>query len=229
MIRKSCNYSIADIVILPGNHKDHPEQQLEQLESNIRTYGFTQPIILSERGELIAGAGRLEVVRRMGWHDVPAIVCEGISTAEARALRISDNRIPELGQVNQNALAMELADISAELPSLEGLGFEADELGELLGDFVFDDCDFGNKPDSPPGGDDRLVESDNGQGLPPDMIDGDGDDSAGSTPWSRTKDAKAGVMASVGRLQSRIPDELYDRALRHIDNLGVWLDENLPL
>lgn len=195
-IRKTIqDFPIADVVILAGNSKDHPAHQIEQLKKNIDRYGFTQPILVSERGELIAGHGRLQAGRELGWSTVPAIVVEGVSQEEARALRISDNRISELGEVNEAALAMELAELSAELEDLDGLGFMAEELGDLLGDFLGEEEE---EEAPPPGassarnqGPDRLVEAEPEAPIPTDLLE---------------RDEQGGSLARPVAIQSRPGD-----------------------
>ncbi len=129
------DYPIAEIICLPMNSKDHPSFQIEELKQNIETYGFTQPILVSRKGELALGEGRLTAVKQMGWKTVPAVV-KDLTTDQVRALRLADNKIATLGITNEEAISMELADLSANSDiSLDGLGFTSAELEKFLGDF----------------------------------------------------------------------------------------------
>lgn len=138
------------IKILPGNSKHHPAHQIEQLKSNIDKYGCTQPLLLTSRMELVAGHGRLEAMRALDWVHIPCLV-KDLTNAEARALRIADNRIAELGEVNNQAIAMELADLAVDDFDLSGLGFSTEELDNILGvdDDMWDDAEPEQEPEKP--------------------------------------------------------------------------------
>jgi DNA modification methylase len=193
--RYVAEFPIRDVVILAGNSKDHPAHQIEQLKRNIERYGFTTPILVTERGEAIAGHGRLQAAQELGRAHVPAIVLEGLTQEEARALRISDNRIAELGEVNEAALAMELAELSAELEDLDGLGFMAEELGDLLEAYI--DPEEEEDGDPPPTRtrtsepSTRVVEASPEKPLPPDMLG---------------RDEHGGAMGRPQAIQSRPGD-----------------------
>lgn len=143
---------ISDIIIMSGNPKNHPRHQIDELKKTIIRFGYSQPVLVSERNELIAGHGRLQAVTELGWSDVPAVVVEKITTAEARALRISDNRLGELGDINESALSMELADLMMKLDDgqwLDAMGFMTGELEELLAGYTADVEDlFGDDTDT---------------------------------------------------------------------------------
>lgn len=83
------------------NARTHSSKQLEQIMNSIKTYGFTNPLLIDENNNLIAGHGRLEAVRQLNRVDfknnplmeLPAIIIEGLSEADKKALIIADNQI----------------------------------------------------------------------------------------------------------------------------------------
>jgi DNA modification methylase len=97
------------------------------------------PILIDRDKTVIAGHGRLEAARRLGMSSVPTILVDHLSPAQARALRIADNRLAELSDWNREALQIEFADLM-EL-SLEGelnfdltiTGFEMPEIDLIIG------------------------------------------------------------------------------------------------
>jgi ParB-like chromosome segregation protein Spo0J len=42
----------------PGNARTHSKKQVRQIADSIRQFGFTNPVLIGEDGEIIAGAAR---------------------------------------------------------------------------------------------------------------------------------------------------------------------------
>ncbi|MGM0431795.1 MAG: ParB N-terminal domain-containing protein [Spirochaetota bacterium] len=64
---------------------------LTQLMESIRTHGLLNPIVISEKKELIAGERRLESVKRLGWETVEAKVVHLDSEAAKIQVEIDEN------------------------------------------------------------------------------------------------------------------------------------------
>ena len=45
----------------PNNARRHSKRQVRQIAESIRRFGFTNPVLVSDEGEIIAGHGRVEV------------------------------------------------------------------------------------------------------------------------------------------------------------------------
>lgn len=115
------------------NPKLHPERQLEVLESSLREYGWTYPILARSSGEVIAGHGRLLAAQRLGLETAPVIIADHLSEEQVRAYRLVDNRSAELGEWGKPDLSAEIRALAAEGVSLAGLGFSHDDLKALMG------------------------------------------------------------------------------------------------
>lgn len=76
------------------NARVHSTEQIDQIMNSIKTYGFTNPLLIDESGGLIAGHGRLEAVKQLNKVDfkdnplveLPSIILTGLSEADKRAL-----------------------------------------------------------------------------------------------------------------------------------------------
>jgi ParB-like chromosome segregation protein Spo0J len=79
----------------PRNARTHSAKQIRQLKDSIVVFGFTNPLLVSEDGDLIAGHGRYDAARELGLEAVPVIVVVGLSAAKRRALAIAENKIGE--------------------------------------------------------------------------------------------------------------------------------------
>ena len=56
-----------------------------EIPRDCASFGFTNPVLVSSEGEIIAGHGRVEAARQLGWKTVPTISLAYMSEAERRA------------------------------------------------------------------------------------------------------------------------------------------------
>lgn len=94
------------------NARTHSPEQIDQIRRSIRTYGFTNPILLKDDEETIgAGHGRQTAAIEEGLTSVPTIVLRGLTEAEWRAYVIADNKIAENAGWDVAMLRAEMADL----------------------------------------------------------------------------------------------------------------------
>src|ERR1043165_4296009 len=74
------------------NARTHSEAQVAEIAGSIRTFGFSNPIQVSETGDIVAGHGRLAAARKLGLSEVPVVVLS-LSELKRRQLVLADNRI----------------------------------------------------------------------------------------------------------------------------------------
>ena len=65
--------SIASLRPYPGNARTHSKKQIRQIADSIRRFGFTNPVLIGDDGEIIAGHGRVEAAKLFGLESVPTI------------------------------------------------------------------------------------------------------------------------------------------------------------
>jgi hypothetical protein len=121
------------------NSRTHSAKQIRQIANSILGFGFTNPLLVDEHGELIAGHGRYQAAKLLGLTTVPVIIVAGLSRAKRRALAIADNKIAENAGWDREQLAVEIPELTGLL-SAEGLdvsilGFEPVEIDQLQTDF----------------------------------------------------------------------------------------------
>lgn len=127
------NHTIAkvdDLIPYALNSRTHSETQVAQLAASIREFGFTNPVLIDEQNNLIAGHGRLLAARKLGLDEVPAILVTGLDDRRRRALVIADNKLALNAGWDEEALRVELEDLAADFSEL--MGFTDEELAELL-------------------------------------------------------------------------------------------------
>ena len=142
------NISWMDIDSLTPNRRNartHSRKQIGQIADSIKAFGFVVPILVDEKGVIVAGHGRHTAAKLLGLKEVPTIKVEGLSQAKRRALALADNRIAEGAGWDREILAAELPEL-AELLVVEGLdisitGFPPVEIDQLTADFEEDASD----------------------------------------------------------------------------------------
>lgn len=75
------------------NARAHKATQVDQIAKSIGRFGFTNPILGSEDGPIIAGHGRYAAARALGMQTAPVIVLDGLTDGQRRQLVLADNRI----------------------------------------------------------------------------------------------------------------------------------------
>jgi len=117
---------------------------------SIREFGFQQPIVVDEKGIIIAGHTRYKAAIQLGLQEVPVVVASDLTPAQIKAYRIADNKLGELAEWDLDLLPEELAELEAAHVDLDLLGFGDAELTELLlGDVVDGITDPDAVPDPP--------------------------------------------------------------------------------
>jgi DNA modification methylase len=116
------------------NPRTHTKKQIRQIADSIRTFGWTNPILVDAEGGVIAGHGRLEAAKLLGIEHVPTIRLEDMSEAQKRAYVIADNRLAEIAGWDDDLLAVEmqaLCEIDLDF-DIEITGFEMADIDSLI-------------------------------------------------------------------------------------------------
>jgi site-specific DNA-methyltransferase (adenine-specific) len=74
---------------------------------------------------------RLKAAVKLGYDEVPCIIVDDMSDNDIRALRISVNKLAEKADWDDELLKLELDELELAGISLEEIGFEVGEAGEL--------------------------------------------------------------------------------------------------
>lgn len=119
---------LANLIPYARNARTHSEAQVAEIAGSIRAFGFTNPILIGEQGDVVAGHGRLAAARQLGLTSVPAIRLVGLSEVQRRQLVLADNRIALNAGWDADMLRLELQDLKALGADLSMLGFSEAEL-----------------------------------------------------------------------------------------------------
>lgn len=114
------------------NSRTHSDEQVAQIAASIKEWGFTNPVLIDESWQIIAGHGRVLAARKLGIESLPAMVAKNWSDAQKRAYVIADNKLALNAGWDNDLLALELGDLE-ELGFDVGLtGFTHEEIDALM-------------------------------------------------------------------------------------------------
>lgn len=133
------------------NARTHSPGQVQQLAQSLEVFGWTNPLLVSEDLDLIAGHGRLEAAKFLELKEIPVRVLTGFTEAERRAYIIADNKLAEEAGWDLELLSVELEELSAEGLDLDLTGFSEEELDSLL-DYEGEPEEPGKEPEEEDGG-----------------------------------------------------------------------------
>src|SRR6266478_5871361 len=120
---------IEDLKFDPGNPRVHAKRQIGQIASSIRIFGFNVPVLVDRHGNVVCGHGRLLACHELGMTEVPTLCLDHLTSAQARAFMIADNRLAEIATWDDQLLAQQLKDLS-----LLGLDFSLEVTGFEMGE-----------------------------------------------------------------------------------------------
>lgn len=136
-----------------NNSRTHSEEQINQIVASINEFGFTNPLLIDEKDNIIAGHGRLLASKKLKMEEVPCIVLSGLTEAQKKAYIIADNKMALNARWNEELLKIELEDLKELDFNLELTGFDVDELDDIFQveeeEEIVED-DFGIEPPEEP-------------------------------------------------------------------------------
>ena len=82
----------SDLIPYVNNSRTHSEEQINQIISSIKEFGFTNPVLIESDNGIIAGHGRIMAAKKMGLKEVPCVIVKGLTKTQIKALNIADNQ-----------------------------------------------------------------------------------------------------------------------------------------
>lgn len=137
---------LKDLTPYARNARTHNDVQVNQVVVSIKEFGWTNPILIDENAEIIAGHGRVLAAEQLAFDVVPCITLSGLSEAQKRAYRLADNKLPLSAGWDEVLLKTELRELADGEFDLTLTGFGDDELSALLGEGQ--EIDFDKDEDS---------------------------------------------------------------------------------
>ena len=121
------------------NAKTHNDAQIDLLANSILHFGFIKPVVIDDRGRIVAGHGIWMAAKKLDLKLIPVIRVSHLSETQLRAYALADNQLATKSGWDRELLSLEFGDLQITLPGvgldLTMLGFDASEIDSILEDF----------------------------------------------------------------------------------------------
>lgn len=144
--RENAEIAVKDLIPYVNNSRTHSDMQVNQIAASITEFGFTNPVLVDDKNNVIAGHGRILAAEKLSMDTVPCVVLTGLSEAQQKALVIADNKLALNAGWNYDVLANEINNLLDMDFDIDVMGFSDEELAALLETEVEGETD----PDSIP-------------------------------------------------------------------------------
>lgn len=118
------------------NSRTHSDEQTAQIAASIKEFGFTNPVLIDNGNQIIAGHGRVLAARKLQLKVVPCIRLGYLTETQKKAYVIADNKLALNSGWDDEMLALEIAELKDEDFDIDLLGFTDDELAGLAEQIV---------------------------------------------------------------------------------------------
>ena len=145
--------NISELIPYINNSRTHSDEQVSQIASSIKEFGFTNPVLIDAAGGIIAGHGRVMAAKKLNLTEIPCIVLDALTEAQKKAYIIADNQLPLNAGWNLDTLRLEIESLGELDFDIDLLGFDDDFLNGLLEEEptegLTDEDDVPEAPESP--------------------------------------------------------------------------------
>jgi DNA modification methylase len=123
---------ISNIKPYENNPRKLSDQAIEKVAMSLKEYGFRQPIVVDKDMVIVAGHTRYRASKKLGLKQVPISVIDNLTEEQINAYRIADNRTAEESEWDNELLKMEIKELEAKDFKLDLLGFNDEQLNNIL-------------------------------------------------------------------------------------------------
>ena len=115
------------------NSRTHSDIQIAQIAASIKEFGFTNPVLIDDGNDIIAGHGRVLAATKLGLDEVPCIRLSHLTEYQRRAYVIADNQLALNASWNFDMLSVEIDELNDGKYDISKIGFSTTELAEIIG------------------------------------------------------------------------------------------------
>ena len=120
-----------DLIPYARNSRTHSDEQVNQIASSIKEFGFLNPIIIDGDNGIIAGHGRVMAANKLNIKELPCVDASHLSETQRRAYVIADNKLALNSGWDIEMLRVEFDELQEAGFDLELTGFSMDEIADL--------------------------------------------------------------------------------------------------
>jgi ParB-like chromosome segregation protein Spo0J len=126
------HWSIQRLVSYANDPRKHEDSDVDRVGASITEFGWTNPVLVDENGNIIAGEARVSAALRLGLSSIPVVVARGWSEEKKQAYRVADNKLAERAGWDWDLLRYELEHLQFAGFDLSLTGFDPDQLQAIL-------------------------------------------------------------------------------------------------
>jgi len=115
----------------PKNARTHSKKQIKQIAESIKEFGFTNPVLIDSEQMILAGHGRVEAARLLGWETVPCLRIDNMTKQQKRAYVLADNKLALNAGWDEELLTEELQALLLEEDFSFDLGLTGFSIAEV--------------------------------------------------------------------------------------------------
>jgi len=108
-----------------GNAKKHGKKQVELLSKSLKEFGWQQPLVIDRDNVIIAGHGRYEAAKLLGYATAPCKYADELTEDQIKAYRLVDNRSTSLDYdleaefAELQTIELDMGEFDFSMPELE--------------------------------------------------------------------------------------------------------------
>jgi DNA modification methylase len=125
--------AIDKLLLDPANARKHGQKNLDSIKGSLAKFGQQKPIVVNADNVIVAGNGTMQAAKELGWKEIN-IVRTDLKGSDITAFGIADNRTSELAEWDDKVLQELLEGLKAEDFDLSAIGFDIDDMNEMIGD-----------------------------------------------------------------------------------------------
>ena len=133
--------AVSDLIPYDNNPRKN-KKAINGVAKSIKDFGFRVPIVIDTDNVIICGHTRYEACKKLGIKEVPCVMADDLSKEQVKAFRLADNNVAEFSTWDEDALAMEIAELGIDM-SEYGFGIDkALQAGDEINVDEFEDEQF---------------------------------------------------------------------------------------
>ena len=94
-----------------NNARTHSKKQIRQIANSITEFGFTNPVLIDEDLNILAGHGRVLAAKELGMKEVPCVRLEHMTPVQKKAYILADNKLALNAGWDEELLGQELESL----------------------------------------------------------------------------------------------------------------------
>lgn len=104
------------------------DHAVDQMVESIQEFGFKIPALVRSTGEIVDGHLRLKAAQKLGFTELPVILCDEWTEAQVKAFRLMVNRSVSWAEWDTKLVALEIQELRTMNFDLKLTGFDPIEI-----------------------------------------------------------------------------------------------------